>query len=161
MRKLCDGYSYVPSEADKLRDILGKRCDIDSLTFYNNFVEASGVYNGDISCGAVEDAEMIGFSGLLEVNGNFAIEDSNITSLDELIRLKSVTGTLSIQNNTELIDIGGLSNVLGVANKKLTIDDTDQYDVKADNTKDFCATNWDIYAGVNNISNDMTKVCSP
>ena len=35
---------------------------------------------------------------------NTAIEDSNITTVDELIRLKSVTGTLSIQNNIELME---------------------------------------------------------
>jgi len=160
MRKLCDGYSYVPSDADRLRDVLGKRCDIDSLTFYSNFVEASGVYNGNIACTELKDDEMSGFTGLLEVNGNFMIEDSNITTLNELIRLKSVTGTLSIQNNTELIDIDGLSNVLGVDGQKLIIDDTNQYDIKADPTLDFCLTAWDVYGGTVNIVNDMEKVCS-
>ena len=140
---------------------MGQRCEIDSLTFYSNFVEASGTYNGNIICTALEDDEMVDFTGLLEVNGDFAIEDSNLTTVDELIRLKSVTGTLSIRNNTELIDIYGLSNVLGIDGEKLMIDDTNQYDVKADETLDFCLTNWDIYDSTSNIVNDMDKVCAP
>jgi len=99
MRTLCDGYTYVASDADRLRDVLGKRCKIDSLTFYSNFVESTGTYNGNINCTALKDVEMSGFAGLLEVNGNFTVEDSNITTVEELIRLKSVTGTVSIQCN--------------------------------------------------------------
>jgi hypothetical protein len=161
MRTLCDGYTYVASDADRLRDVLGKRCNIDSLTFYSNFVESTGTYNGNINCTALQDAEMSGFAGLLEVNGNFAVEDSNITTVEELIRLKSVTGSLSIQNNTDLTDIHGLSNALGVDGQKLIIDDATQYDVKADETLDFCLTGWDIYTGTVNSANDMTMVCTP
>jgi hypothetical protein len=161
MRRLCDGYSYVPSDADRLRDVLGKRCNIDSLTFYSNFVESTGAYTGNIHCTALEDTEMSGFAGLLEVNGNFALEDNNITTLDELIRLKSVTGTLSVQNNVQLADIHGLSNVLGVDGQKLIIDDATQYEVKADETLDFCLTGWNMYTGTVNSPDDMTTVCAP
>jgi hypothetical protein len=161
MRTLCDGYTYVASDADRLRDVLGKRCNIDSLTFYSNFVESTGTYNGNIHCTGLEDVEMSGFAGLLEVNGNFTLEDSNITTVDELIRLKSVTGTVSIQNNTNLTDIHGLSNTLGVDRQKLIIDDATQYDVKADETLDFCLTGWNIYTGTVNSADDMTTVCAP
>ena len=161
MRTLCDGYTYVASDADRLRDVLGKRCNVDSLTFYSNFVESTGTYNGNISCTALEDAEMSGFAGLLEVNGNFALEDSNITTVDELIRLKSVTGNISIQNNANLTNIHGLSNALGVDGQKLIIDGATQYDVKADETLDFCLTNWNIYTGTVNSADDMTTVCAP
>ena len=161
MSKLCEGYNYVPTLSDKLRDILGKRCEIDSLTFYNSFAEDSGIYNGSIRCRGVTDEEMNNLEGLLEVNGNFMLEDSEVTTLDGLIRLKSVTGDLSIQNNTELTDINGVSNVRGFSDKKLIIDDLNQYDVKADSTKAFCSTAWDIYDGVNNIGDDMGKVCNP
>ena len=160
MSKLCDGYNYVPNNADRLRDLLGKRCAIDSTTFYNNFADDSGIYNGNIKCQSVSDEELIGFAGLFEVHGNFTIKDSDITTLDELIRLKNVTGTLSIQNNTKLIDIDGISNALGVDGQKLIIDDTNQYDIKADNSKDFCATIWNIYDGETHIVNDMSKVCN-
>ncbi len=160
MSKLCEGYNYEPTNTDRLRDLLGKRCEIDSTTFYSNFADDSGIYNGHIKCQSVTDEEMTGFAGLFEVHGSFAIEDSNITTLDELIRLKNVTGTLSIWSNPSLNDIDGISNVLGVDNQKLVIDDSGQYDVKADNTKDFCAIGWDIYDGVTNIVNDMSKVCS-
>jgi len=160
MSRLCNGYDYVPTNTDKLRDLLGKRCDIDSSVFYNSFAEDSGIYNGDIKCQSVTDEEMIDFAGLIEVHGSFAIEDSNITTVDELIRLKKVTGTLSIWNNPSLRDVDGISNILGVDNQKLIIDDTDQYDVKADNTKDFCMTNWDLYNGLTNIANDMGKICN-
>ncbi|NOR56045.1 MAG: hypothetical protein GQ531_07530 [Sulfurovum sp.] len=34
-----------------------------------------------------------------------------------------------------------------------------KYDVRADSTKEFCAVVWDIYDGITNIGNDMTKVC--
>ena len=159
MSKLCEGYYYAPTNTDRLRDLLGRRCDIDSRTFYGNFTDDSGIYNGSINCQELTDEDMIDFSGLLEVHGSFAIEDSSITTVDELIRLKSVTGTLSIQNNTELIDIDGLSNILGGDNQKLVIDDTNQYDIKVDNTKEFCITNWDLYDREMNIGDDMGKVC--
>jgi hypothetical protein len=159
MSKLCEGYIYESTDIDRLRDMLGKRCNIDSTTFYSNFADDSGIYNGNIKCQELTDEEMIGFKGLLEVHGNFAIEQSSVTTLDELIRLKNVTGTLSIWHNENLNDINGLANVLGVDNQKLIIDDTDQYDVKADSTKDFCATGWDIYDDTSNIENDMAKVC--
>lgn len=160
MSKLCEGYNYVPSSADRLRDLLGKRCDIDSATFYSNFADGPGIYSGSIKCQGLRDEEMIDFEGLFEVYGDFMIENSNITRVDELIRLKNVTGTLSIWNNTALNNIDGISNILGVDNQKLIIDDTDQYNVKADNSKGFCTTSWDIYDGTINIINDMAKVCN-
>jgi hypothetical protein len=159
MSKLCEGYNYEPTNADRLRDLLGKRCDIDSTTFYSNFADDSGSYNGNIKCQELIDEEMTDFEGLLEVNGNFRIEDSNITNLDGLIRVKRVTGSVSISNNQNLSDIYGLSNIAGNSNQKLIIDDTDQYDVRADSSKDFCATSWDIYDSVTNIANNMGKVC--
>ena len=109
----------------------------------------------------VEDDEMDSFAGLAEINSSFAIEESNITTLDGLVPLQSVTGVFSIQNNSELTDIYGLSNVLGTDGQKLIIDDTGQYDIKADKILDFCSTQWDMYAGKSNISNDMSKVCAP
>ena len=160
MSRLCDGYNYLPTNADRLRDLLGQRCSIDSSVFYNSFAEDSGIYNGDIKCQSLTDSDMTDFAGLFEVHGSFVLEESSITTLDELIRLKKVTGTLSIWHNADLSDIDGLSNVLGVANQKLIIDDTEQYDIKADNTKDFCATRWNIYDGAGNIVNDMSKVCN-
>ena len=159
MSRLCEGYMYVPSDADKLRDILGKRCQVDSQTFYNSFAEDTGIYVGDISCHGVTDSELVGFKALLEVIGNFEIKKSSITTLDELIRLRKVTGTLSIEDNPILIDINGLSNILGVDGHKLIID-TNQYNSKADTTKDFCLTKWDLYDGTTNIENDMSKVCN-
>ena len=161
MCKLCDGYSYTPSNEDKLRDILGKRCSIDSLTFYSNFEESTGIYTGNINCTGVEDADMSGFAGLLEVDGNFAIEDSTITTVDELIRLKSVTGTLSIQNNAQLTDIHGLSNIVGTDGENLIIDDASQYSVKADENLEFCQIGRNIYTGTVNSVDDMTMVCAP
>jgi len=161
MGQVCDGKRYVPSDTNRLRDMLGKRCDKWSEEFYDKFTEVSGRYNGDIECLKMEDDEMDSFAGLAEVNGSFSIEESNISSLDGLVPLQSVTGTLSIQNNSELTDIYGLSNVLGTDGQKLIIDDTEQYEIKADKTRDFCSTQWDMYAGDSNISNDMTKVCTP
>ncbi len=139
MSKLCNGYNYVPTNADRLRDLLGKRCTIDSSVFYNRFAEDSSIYNGDIKCQSITDEEMTDFAGLFEVHGNFAIENSSISTLDELIRLKNVTGTLSIWDNADLRDISGISNVLGIDNQKLIIDDTEQYDIKANNTKEYNA----------------------
>ena len=161
MRRLCEGYSYVISSTDRLRDILGRRCGIDSLTFYNNFTASTGTYEGDVVCTALEDDEMSSFTALLEVEGDLKIEDSNITSLDALIRLKRVVGTLSIQNNTQLVNIHGLSNVAGNDRQKLMIDDASQYEIKADETLDFCLTGWDIYVGKINSKDDMTTVCAP
>ena len=161
MRKLCNGYSYTPSDEDKLRDVLGKRCSIDSLTFYSNFEASTGTYTGNINCTDVEDADMSNFEGLLEVDGNFAIEDSNITTVDELIRLKSVIGTLSIQNNSQLTNIHGLSNIVGTDGEKLIIDDASQYSVKADENLEFCQIGWNIYTGTVNSADDMTTVCAP
>ena len=51
--------------------------------------------------------------------------------------------------------------MLGVDGQKLIIDDTNQYDVKADETLDFCLTGWDIYGGSTNITDDMGRVCAP
>jgi hypothetical protein len=160
MSKLCEGYTYEPGKTDRLRDLLGKRCDIDSATFYGNFADDSGIYNGSIKCQELRDEEMQGFEGLLEVHGNFMIEESHITTVDELMRLKYVTGTFSIKNNIKLIDIGGLSNILGVDRQRLIVDDSSQYDVKADAEKDFCATSWDIYVDSDNIVDDMGIVCN-
>ncbi len=159
MSKLCEGYNYEPTNTDRLRDLFGKRCTIDSITFYSNFTDDSGIYNGNIKCQGLMDEEMTDFEGLLEVNGNFRIEDSNIINLDGLMRVKRVTGSVSISGNQNLSDIYGLSNIAGNSNQKLIIDDTNQYDVKADSSKDFCTTSWDIYDGVTNIANDMSKVC--
>ena len=161
MRKLCDGYDYTESDADRLRDFLGKRCSIDSTTFYNNFEESAGRYTGNIDCIAVEDEDMSGLAALLEVDGDFAIEHSNITTMDELVRLKKVTGTMSIQDNTELTDIHGLSNIQGTDGQKLIIDDADQYGVKADKTLKFCLTKWDIYTGETNSADNIATVCGP
>ncbi|MEA3434529.1 MAG: hypothetical protein U9R13_08080, partial [Campylobacterota bacterium] len=80
-------------------------------------------------------------------------------NLDGLIRVKRVTGSVSISSNQNLSDIYGLSNIAGNSNQKLIIDDTDQYDIRADSSKNFCATSWDIYDDVTNIANDMGKVC--
>lgn len=160
MSKLCEGYNYTPTLTDKLRDLLGKRCDIDSLTFYNRFADDSGIYNGDISCQGVQDEEMTDFSALIEVHGSFALEQGDITNLDGLIRLKKVTGELSIQSNSSLIDIAGLVNVQGVDNKKLIIDDPNQYQVKPDKASSFCNTSWDIYQGTVNSTDDLSFVCS-
>ncbi len=159
MSKICEGYTYTPSDADNLRDLLGKLCDIDSLLFYNSYAEDSSIYNGDIKCQNLSDEEMKGFKALLEVHGNFAIEASNITSLDELIRLKNVSKTLSIWNNSNLRNINGISNIQGIENQKLIINDINQYEIKADNTKAFCVTIWNVYNGENNIADDMNKVC--
>ena len=159
MSILCNNYSYTPNNTDKLRDILGRHCNIDSLTFYTNFTEATSVYTGSIACTHVLDNEMSNFVGLLEVEGDFAIEDSNITTMDELIRLKKVTGVLSIQKNLNLTNIHGLSNVFGIDGEKLIIDDASQYDVRADETLGFCSTNWDIYTGTINSTDDMSEIC--
>ena len=159
MALLCEGYDYQPSAEDKLRDLLGRKCAIDSLAFYNNFDVATGIYEDSISCQNITDAETPSFSALLGVNGNFSIENSSVTTLSDLIRLQSITGTLSIKNNANLVNIQGLSNVMGVSSAILYIDDTEQYSVKADGVKDFCQTSWNIYSATGNIGDDMTKVC--
>jgi len=161
MSKLCEGYTYLKNSMDLLRNMLGSHCNIDSSSFYTKFVEASGLYNGDINCTSLQDADMDNFEALLEVSGDFRIEDNNITTLDALIHLKSVSKTLSIQGNANLTDIDGLSNVLGVDGQKLIIDAIDQYDVKADSTLDFCLTGWDVYTGDVNVVDDMSAVCNP
>ncbi len=161
MRKLCEGYTRVQNDADRLRDLLGKRCAIDSFTFYGHFEESSGIYNGDIYCNGLTEEDMNGFAGLREVNGDFAIEQSEITTLEALIRLKKVTGTLSIRNNRNLRDIHGLSNISAVEGQKLIIDDPVQYEVKADATSGFCSVKWDIRIDVADGADDMTTVCAP
>ncbi len=161
MRKLCEGYNYSVGDEDKLRDILGKRCGVDSLSFYSRYEESTGTYTGNINCTKVEDEDMSSFSALLEVDGDFTIEDSNITTVDKLIRLKRVTGTLSIQKNLMLVNIYGLSNVRGEDGHRLIIDDPSQYSVKADEALDFCLTTWDIYIEAEDSRNDMTTVCAP
>ncbi|MEJ2497605.1 MAG: hypothetical protein P8Y43_09095, partial [Sulfurovaceae bacterium] len=160
MSKLCEGYNYVPTDANKLRDILGKRCNIDSSTFYNKFADDSGIYNGSIQCYDVTEDELDDFAALLEVNGDFSLNNSSATTLNGLVRLKSVTGNLSIEDNAALIDISGLSNVQGVSGKKLIIDDASQYQIKADSTKPFCSTSWNIYQGTENVIDDLSLVCN-
>ena len=158
--RICDELIYEATNVNKLRDVLGRRCSIDSLTFYSSFDDEMGSYSGDINCHEVVEEDMADFKSLLEVDGNFAIEDSNITNLDGLIRLKKVTKSISIYNNSKLIDINGLSNIEGVDNQKLIIDDNDQYEIKADSSKDFCINSWNLYNGSSNIEDDMGKVCS-
>jgi len=104
---------------------------------------------------------MSGFAGLLEVKGNFAIEDSNITTVDNLIRLQKVTGSLSIQRNPNLTNIHGLSNIAGTERQKLIIDNPSQYTIKADETKEFCQSRWNIYIGSVNSDDDMAVACAP
>jgi len=159
MSRVCDGYNYLPSDNDRLKEHLVKRCSIDSTEFYMNFDDLTGTYLNDISCHNILESEMSGFKALKGVEGNLSIEDSSMTTLNELLPLTKVRGSLSIKNNTLLEDISGLSNVLGTANEHLIIDDTNQYTTKADSAKDFCTTSWNLFNGVNTIANDMTKVC--
>ncbi len=81
--------------------------------------------------------------------------------MNGVIRVKKVTGSIGISNNNNLSDIHGLSNIAGTSNQKLIIDDASQYDVKADSTKDFCTSSWDVYVGTDNISDDLEVACSP
>ena len=60
-----------------------------------------------------------------------------------------------------LTSIYGLSNLEGTMNQKLIIDDTAQYNVKADENLDFCLTRWNIYTGTVNSSNVMAILCAP
>ena len=160
MSKLCEGYSYIPDDEDLLRDVLGKQCSIDSLSFYSNYVVDGGIYTGNITCTNLIDTDMNRFGALLEVNGSLTIENSEITNLDGLYRLKKVTNNVSIWNNSNLTNIQGLSNTLGIANQKLTIDSPYQYEIKADGTKEFCNTQWNLYEGLNDIPNDMRTLCT-
>jgi hypothetical protein len=161
MSLVCESYDYQPTDIDQLRDLLGKKCSIDSQTFYTNFEEDTGTYNDDIVCHSLVDDDMNRFSALLKVDGNLILEDNQISTLDGIIRLKEVTGILSIYRNTNLSDIKGISNVAGIDGSRLVIDEATQYSVKADSNKSFCSTQWDIYQGENNIDNDLSQVCSP
>ncbi len=160
MSLLCDNYKYTPSNIDRFRDFLGNRCNISSSKFYSNFDETNQVYEGDIRCQGIQENEMKYFQPLLEVHGDFIIENSDITTLDELIRIKKVTKTLSIQNNKKLTNIYGLSNIKGNDWSRLIVDDTSKYEVKADSNLNFCKTKWDIYKNNTNIPDNMGSLCS-
>ncbi len=132
-----------------------------TLDFYSNFNEGNGVYSGDIDCSAsgLTSENLVQFTPLLEIHGNFSLASNALINMDELIRLKKVTQTVDIHNNINLTNIFGLSNVVGNSGQILRIDDTGQYINKADISKNFCLSNWNLYNGLINISDDKEKIC--
>ncbi len=162
MSKVCEGYDHQMNDVDRFRDMLGIKCGIDSQTFYENFDESTGTYEGSIDCSNSEldnDALQI-FKVLMNVSGNFSIANNLLSNLDGIIRLESVGGLLRIDGNTNLVNVSGLNNIQGSFGQILIIDDTGQYSTKADAASPFCSVTWDLFSGTSNIDNDMQKVCA-
>jgi len=78
--------------------------------------------------------------------------------LDGLASLTTVQGVVKVYHNTNLNDIAGLTNLVGVDGKKIYIDPT-EYSVKADSTGSLCASRWDLYDTTGNIADDMRRLC--
>jgi hypothetical protein len=161
MRKVCEGYDYQPNDVDRFRELLGAKCGIDSLMFYETFDESTGIYEGSIDCsGSGLDSEALQtFKVLMQVSGDFSIANNLLSSLDGIIRLERVGGSLSIDGNADLVNVAGLSNIEGSPGQKLVIDDTRQYSTKADTASPFCSVIWDLFSGSADIDDDMQKVC--
>lgn len=162
MRKVCDGYTYAPTDVDKFRDVLGSNCNIDSKTFYATFDDTTGIFDGSIDCSGsnLGDAELQSFKVLLGINGDFSLAQNALTNLDGIIRLQTVNGTMRIDGNPNLNNIFGLSNIEGTDGQTLVIDDSGQYSTKADPSASFCSVTWDLYNSIGNIADDMQQVCA-
>lgn len=131
----------------------------------NNLTSLHGLLNLTYIGGAFEVASnqlssLDGLNNLNTIGGSFDISKNALTNLDSIVNLTDLGGSFYMENNPLLMNISGASNIEGIAGNRLSID-LEQYGIKADNTKSFCATSWDIYNDSTDIVDDMSVVCQP
>ena len=112
MTEVCDVNSTDLTDEDKLRNILGEKCDVTSATFYNTYNTDTGYYNGGIYCSSkgLTNEDLLNFKALKEVRYDLRLDQNQLTSLDGLSNLKRVGGQLYLYNN-QLLSIDGLNKL--------------------------------------------------
>lgn len=78
---------------------------------------SGGTFVGDVSLNSQAEVDNFGLFGYTSIVGNLTINDSEgeITSLQSLTSLTTITGNLVIQNNEVLTSLAGLENLITVS----------------------------------------------
>ncbi|EDP95902.1 hypothetical protein U8527_12290 [Kordia algicida OT-1] len=78
---------------------------------------SGGTFVGDVELNSQAEVDNFGLFGYATIDGNFTINgfEGEITSLQSLTSLTTVTGNLVIQNNEALTSLAGLENITTVS----------------------------------------------
>ena len=94
-------WAWMDTNYSDIKSLLVWECGISETDFDNNFDSSTWIYTWNINCSWVwiQDDDFQLFDTFVVIDGNFIMDDNNITNLNPLWSLERVSWKMSFNNN--------------------------------------------------------------